>query len=151
MKIVLQRVKQCTVTVNGKAVGRIGKGLLLLLGVDQNDMPGQANFLAEKCAHVRIFSDESGKMNLSAVDVGGEALVVSQFTLFGDCDKGRRPSFTRAAGPDKGKMLYDYFVERLRTYIPKVETGIFGAMMDVELVNDGPVTLILEKENQSSK
>jgi D-tyrosyl-tRNA(Tyr) deacylase len=149
MKIVLQRVKQCTVSVNRKAAGRIGKGILLLVGVDQNDTPAQADFLAEKCANLRIFPDESGKMNLSAVDVSGEALVVSQFTLFGDCDKGRRPNFSRAAGPDKGKMLYDYFVERLRTYIPKVETGIFGAMMDVELINDGPVTLILEKENKS--
>jgi D-tyrosyl-tRNA(Tyr) deacylase len=146
MKIVLQRVKQCTVTVDGKETGRIGKGILILLGVAASDTAGQADFLAEKCAHLRIFSDENGKMNLSAVDLQREALVVSQFTLFGDCDKGRRPSFTRAAGPDKGKELYDYFVKKLITYIPKVETGIFGAMMDVDLINDGPVTLILEKE-----
>jgi D-aminoacyl-tRNA deacylase len=147
MKIVLQRVKHCSVTVDGNIVGRIGKGIMLLLGVDKNDGFAQADFLAEKCAHVRIFPDESGKMNLSAVDAGASALVVSQFTLFGDCDKGRRPSFSRAAGPDKGRELYDYFVNKLRMHVPKVESGIFGAMMDVELVNDGPVTLILEKEN----
>jgi D-aminoacyl-tRNA deacylase len=146
MKIVLQRVKQCSVTVDGKETGGIGKGILILLGVDKNDTAAQADFLSEKCGNLRIFSDESGKMNLSAIDVRAEALVVSQFTLFGDCDKGRRPSFARAAGPDKGKELYDYFVQKLKTYIPKVETGIFGAMMDVELINDGPVTLILEKK-----
>jgi D-aminoacyl-tRNA deacylase len=146
MKIVLQRVRQCTVTVGGETAGRIGMGILILLGVDKNDTSAHADFLAEKCAHLRIFSDETGKMNLSAVDVRGEALVVSQFTLFGDCNKGRRPSFTQAADSEKGKALYEYFVNKLKTFIPKVETGIFGAMMDVELVNDGPVTLIVEKK-----
>ncbi len=146
MKIVLQRVKHCSVTVDEKIVGRIGKGLLILLGIAPDDTASQADFLAEKCAFLRIFPDETGKMNRSVADVQGEVLVVSQFTLFGDCSKGRRPNFTGAAGPDKGRELYDYFVGRLKTHIRKVETGIFGAMMDVELVNDGPVTLILEKE-----
>jgi D-aminoacyl-tRNA deacylase len=149
MKIVLQRVKHCTVTVDEKVVGKIGRGLLILLGVAPNDTPAQADFLAEKCAFLRIFPDESGKMDRSVVDVAGEALVVSQFTLFGDCSKGRRPSFADAAGPEKGKELYDYFVNKLKTYISNVETGMFGAMMDVELVNDGPVTLILEKKEGS--
>ncbi len=146
MRTVLQRVTQSTVTVSGETVGRIGQGLLILLGVEVHDTITQADFLAEKCAHLRIFSDESGKMNRSLMDVRGEALVVSQFTLLGDCSKGRRPSFCRAAGPDKGKELYDYFIKRLREYIPRVETGVFGAMMDVALVNDGPVTLLMEKE-----
>jgi D-tyrosyl-tRNA(Tyr) deacylase len=145
MRIVLQRVKRCSVTVDGKECGGIGAGMLILLGVDINDTHREADFLADKCANLRIFSDESGKMNLSAVDTGGAALVVSQFTLFGDCDKGRRPNFCRAAGAEKGKEVYDYFVKRLRAVIAKVETGVFGAMMEVELVNDGPVTLILEK------
>jgi D-aminoacyl-tRNA deacylase len=147
MKIILQRVKQSTVTIDGNETGRIGKGILILLGIDKNDTPREADFLADKCANLRVFSDESGKMNLSAVDVGAEALVVSQFTLFGDCDKGRRPSFARAAGAEKGKELYEYFIRQLRAFVPKVETGVFGAMMDVELINDGPVTLILEKEH----
>jgi D-aminoacyl-tRNA deacylase len=146
MRIVLQRVKQCTVTVDGIVAGRIGKGILLLIGIDKNDIAAHADFLAEKCAHLRVFSDESGKMNLSAVAIRAEALVVSQFTLFGDCDRGRRPSFTQAADPAKGNALYEHFIKRLREYIPKVETGVFGAMMDVELINDGPVTLILQKE-----
>jgi D-tyrosyl-tRNA(Tyr) deacylase len=131
MKVVLQRVKRCSVTVDGKETGRIAKGMLILLGVDKSDSPAEADFLAEKCANLRVFPDETGKMNLSATDVGGAAMVVSQFTLFGDCKKGNRPSFCRAAGAEKGKELYDYFVGRLRTLISKVETGVFGAMMDV--------------------
>jgi D-tyrosyl-tRNA(Tyr) deacylase len=119
--------------------------MLILLGVEPNDTPAHAEFLAEKCANLRIYSDELDKMNLSLIDIHGEALVVSQFTLLGDCSKGRRPNFMNAADPVKGKELYDYFIVQLRKFVPKVETGIFGAMMDVSLVNDGPVTLILER------
>jgi D-tyrosyl-tRNA(Tyr) deacylase len=145
MKIVLQRVKHCRVSINGHDTGSIGKGVLILLGIDKKDTAKEADFLCEKCAAVRIFPDEQDKMNLSLGDVKGEALVVSQFTLFGDCSKGRRPNFAQAALPDKGKELYEYFVNKLKTLVPNVATGIFGAMMDVELVNDGPVTLVLEK------
>jgi D-tyrosyl-tRNA(Tyr) deacylase len=145
MKIVLQRVKHCRVSINGDSTGSIGKGILVLLGIDKKDTLAAADFLAEKCASLRIFPDDQGKMNLSLIDAGGAAMVVSQFTLFGDCSKGRRPSFAQAAGPEKGKELYDYFVKQLKKHVPCVETGVFGAMMDVELVNDGPVTLVLEK------
>jgi D-tyrosyl-tRNA(Tyr) deacylase len=145
MKIVLQRVKHANVKINDAIVGSIQKGVLILLGVHKDDTPDKAAFLAAKCADLRIFSDEEGKMNLSLADVNGEALVVSQFTLFGNCSKGRRPSWIDAAEPDKGKLFYEYFVSELKKRVPKVATGVFGAMMDVELVNDGPVTLILEK------
>ena len=145
MKIVLQRVKHCRVSINGDTTGSIGKGILVLLGIDKKDTSAEADFLAEKCASLRIFPDDQGKMNLSLIEVKGDAMVVSQFTLFGDCSKGRRPSFAQAAEPEKGKELYDYFVKQLKKHVPCVETGVFGAMMDVELVNDGPVTLVLEK------
>lgn len=145
MRIVLQRVKTARVIINGQSAGSIGPGILILLGIHKDDTPEKADFLAAKCVDLRIFSDEQGKMNLSLIDTGGEALVVSQFTLFGDCSKGRRPSFIEAAAPEKGKALYEYFVQRMREQVKKVETGIFGAMMEVELVNDGPVTLVLEK------
>lgn len=145
MKIVLQRVKQCSVSINGHKAGSIGKGVCILLGIDKKDTPAEADFLCEKCATLRIFPDGQGKMNLSLIEAGGEALVVSQFTLFGDCSKGRRPSFAQAAEPGKAKELYEYFVIQLKKQVPHVQTGFFGAMMDVELVNDGPVTLILEK------
>lgn len=145
MKIVLQRVKKASVTVDGRTAGSIAAGMLILLGVDVDDTEDEADFLADKCAGLRIFSDTDGKMNRSLVDVGGEALVVSQFTLLGNCSKGRRPSFANAAPPEKGDALYRYFVERLKTMVSVVRTGIFGAMMDVDLTNDGPVTFILEK------
>ncbi len=145
MKIVLQRVKHAKVTVDGKITGSINKGILILLGVHKDDTEQQADFLAAKCAELRIFSDSERKMNLSLKDVDGEALVVSQFTLYGNCRKGRRPSYVDAASPDKGKRLYEYFVEKIKGHARVVQTGIFGAMMDVELVNDGPVTIILEK------
>lgn len=145
MKIVLQRVKRAHVTVESKITGSINKGILILLGVHNDDTEQQADFLAAKCAELRIFPDSEKKMNLSLNDVDGEALVVSQFTLYGNCRKGRRPSYTNAAPPDKGERLYDYFVEKMRGHARVVQTGIFGAMMDVELVNDGPVTIILEK------
>jgi D-aminoacyl-tRNA deacylase len=145
MRIVLQRVKHSSVRISGKLVGSIDKGIMVLIGVHKDDTIDKAAFLATKCADLRIFSDSNGKMNLSLGDVNGEALVVSQFTLFGDCAKGRRPSYIEAAEPGKGKQLYDCFVAELKKRVPKVATGIFGAMMDIELVNDGPVTLILDK------
>jgi D-tyrosyl-tRNA(Tyr) deacylase len=145
MRIVLQRVSRASVRINGSLAGSINRGILLLVGVHRDDTADSAGFLAAKCADVRIFPDAEGKMNLSLKEVQGGALVVSQFTLFGDCSKGRRPSFIDAAPPEKGKALYDCFVEALKKHVPKVATGVFGAMMEVELVNDGPVTLLLEK------
>ena len=145
MRIVLQRVSRASVRVNGSTAGSINRGILLLVGVHRDDTADSAGFLAAKCADARIFPDAEGKMNLSLKEVQGEALVVSQFTLFGDCSKGRRPSFIDAAPPEKGKALYEHFVAELKKQVSRVETGIFGAMMEVELVNDGPVTLLLEK------
>jgi D-tyrosyl-tRNA(Tyr) deacylase len=146
MRIVLQRVSRAAVRVDGKAVGEIGRGLMLLVGVHQQDTPECAEFLAAKCAELRIFPDEQGKMNLSAKEIGGAALVISQFTLYGDCHKGRRPNFMAAAAPENAARLYEQFVHALRAHLPRVEIGIFGAMMEVDLVNDGPVTLILERD-----
>lgn len=145
MKLVLQRVKKASVSVDGSITGNIGPGLLIFLGVHEQDTTETADFLVKKCSELRIFSDQNDKMNLSVKDIDGEALVVSQFTLLADCSKGRRPNFTSAANPEKGNQLYTYFVNRLREQIRKVETGVFGANMQVELINDGPVTLILEK------
>jgi len=144
MKIVLQRVQSASVAVDGKTVGRIGPGIMVLIGVHQTDLKQQAETLARKCAELRIFPDADGKMNRSLVDAGGEALVVSQFTLYGDCRKGRRPSFIEAAEPEKGNRLYEYFITCLRRHVPRVEAGVFGAHMQVSLVNDGPVTLVIE-------
>jgi len=144
MKIVLQRVSKAKVEVDGAIVGKIGVGMLILLGIEKGDSLAQADDLVKKIAELRIFQDDQGKMNLSAEAVGAQFLVVSQFTLLGDCRKGRRPSFDKAAAPDQAKKLYEYFVEQLKARQFKVETGKFAAMMDVSLVNDGPVTLILE-------
>ena len=149
MRVVLQRVSRAAVRVDGKVVGAVGRGLLLLLGVHQDDTAECADFLAAKCAELRIFADEQGRMNLSAKEIGAAALVVSQFTLYGDCAKGRRPNFMASAAPARATELYEYFVAALRSHLPRVETGIFGAMMEVELVNDGPVTLILERNFNS--
>jgi D-tyrosyl-tRNA(Tyr) deacylase len=132
------------VEVDGKVAGEIGRGLLVLLGVGEGDSETRAHWLAEKISGLRIFEDEAGKMNLSVEDVGGGLLVVSQFTLYGDCRKGRRPSFTGAAPPAEADRLYEVFVARLRERGLPVETGVFQAMMQVHLVNDGPVTLIVE-------
>jgi D-tyrosyl-tRNA(Tyr) deacylase len=132
------------VEVHGKVAGEIGRGLLVLLGVGEGDSDTQAHWLAEKISGLRIFEDEAGKMNLSVEDVGGSLLVVSQFTLYGDCRKGRRPSFTDAAPPEEADRLYEVFVARLRERGLPVETGVFQAMMEVHLVNDGPVTLVVE-------
>ena len=146
MKAVVQRVSESSVTIDNEVAGKIGAGLLVLLGVAVEDTEKEADYLAEKIINLRIFSDENGKMNLSLRDIGGEMLVVSQFTLLGDCRKGRRPSFIAAAGPEMGNALYAYFVDYMRQKGITVATGRFGAMMDVTLVNDGPVTLILESK-----
>ncbi|MFC1813277.1 D-aminoacyl-tRNA deacylase [Thermodesulfobacteriota bacterium] len=146
MRAVVQRVKEGSVSVNSDMIGRIGKGLVVLLGVAETDQPGDADFLADKIVNLRIFEDESHKMNRSLLDTGGEMLVVSQFTLLGDCRKGRRPSFTQAAGPEMANGLYERFVKRVRQKGVTVETGRFRAMMDVALINDGPVTLIVESK-----
>lgn len=142
----VQRVKEASVSTEGQLLGKIGKGLVILLGVSGDDSEREARYLAEKIANLRIFADQEGKFNLSALDVGAEALVVSQFTLYGDARKGRRPSFTSAAPPEVAEPLVDRFVEFLRATGLKVETGEFGAMMLVNIANDGPVTLILDTE-----
>ncbi len=144
MRVLVQRVSSAKVAVQDKTVGEIGPGLLLLVGVTASDTGKEAKALAEKAANLRIFSDEEEKMNLSLLDVAGEALVVSQFTLYGDCRKGRRPSFEKASPPDQANDLYLKFVEHLRSLGTRVETGEFQAMMQVSLINDGPVTLMLE-------
>jgi D-tyrosyl-tRNA(Tyr) deacylase len=146
MKAVVQRVKESSVTVDGKIVGKIGPGLLLLLGIAQKDTIQDIDFISDKIINLRIFEDEKCKMNRSILDTGGELLVVSQFTLLGDCSKGRRPSYIDAAEPEKANQFYELFVEKIRGKGIRVETGIFRAMMDVSLVNDGPVTLIVESK-----
>lgn len=144
MRAVVQRVSQSQVTVDGQSIGKIGAGLLVLLGVEKNDLEKDADYLASKIVHLRIFEDDQGKMNLSLKDTGGALLAVSQFTLLGDCRKGRRPSFIRAAPPGTARRLYEYFVLQIERQGIPVATGQFQAMMAVSLVNDGPVTLILE-------
>ncbi|SDM21965.1 D-aminoacyl-tRNA deacylase [Bacillus sp. OK048] len=146
MRVVVQRSKNAKVTVNEEITGQISKGLVLLVGVTHHDKDEDAAYLAEKIANLRIFEDDAGKMNLSLVEVGGEILSVSQFTLYGDCRKGRRPNFMEAAKPEQANQLYERFNHLLREKGIKVETGIFGAMMDVELINDGPVTLIVDSK-----
>ncbi|HCN56978.1 MAG TPA: D-tyrosyl-tRNA(Tyr) deacylase [Exiguobacterium sp.] len=145
MRVVLQRVKEASVTVEGTVTGQIDQGFLLLVGITHDDTLEQVNWLADKIAGLRVFEDEEERMNLSLQDVEGKILSVSQFTLYGDVKKGRRPAFTEAAKPDVANELYEAFNARLRQQGIIVETGQFGAMMDVALVNDGPVTLILEK------
>lgn len=145
MKAVIQRVTHASVKVDGEAVGSCGQGFLILLGVMAGDDEKEADKLVNKTVNLRIFEDENGKMNLSSLDIGGEMLVVSQFTLCADCTHGRRPSFTPSAPPDEANRLYEYFVRRLKENgISHVETGVFGADMKVELLNDGPVTIILD-------
>jgi len=144
VRALLQRVSEAAVSVGGEEVARIGPGLLVLLGVAQGDSAEDARYLAGKVAGLRIFEDEAGKMNRSVLEVGGEVLVVSQFTLLADCRKGRRPSFTAAAGPEEAKALYEVFVDELRERSVPVATGVFQAHMHVSLTNDGPVTILLE-------
>lgn len=144
MKAVVQRVKNARVTVDETPIGAIGPGLVVLLGVTKEDTVADADFLAEKIVHLRIFEDDRGKMNKSLIDTGGELLVISQFTLAADTRKGRRPSFTRAAPPREARQLYHHFIKKTRTLGIHTETGRFQAMMDVSLVNSGPVTFILD-------
>lgn len=150
MKILIQRVTEAKVTVNGNSVGAIGSGLLVLVGVTHDDTPAQSSWLANKLINLRIFEDEAGKMNKSLIDTKGSALIISQFTLYGDCYEGRRPSFIRAARPEVAKPLYEHFCGEVRAGGVAVATGIFGAEMKVGLVNDGPVTLMIERANEAS-
>ncbi len=145
MKLVVQRVKNAKVEVEGKTVGSINQGFLVLLGVTHTDTKAEADYLVKKLCNLRVFEDENGKMNLGLKDVGGELLIVSQFTLYADCTQGNRPSFTNAAKPDVANELYEYFCEKCKEQNIKVEKGVFGADMKVSLLNDGPVTIILEK------
>lgn len=146
MRAVVQRVTEGSVTVEGKVTGEIKNGFVVLLGVGNEDTEADADYIADKVSNLRVFEDENGKMNLSLKDVGGEILAVSQFTLYGDCRKGRRPGFTEAAPPEKAKALYDYFTDRLRKADIKVGEGIFQADMLVKIYNDGPVTLLLDSK-----
>ena len=148
MIAVLQRASEGKVTVEDRITGEIGTGLVILLGVAMGDSEEDADFLADRIAGFRIFNDADDKMNLSLRDIGGAALVISQFTLAGDWRKGRRPSFTSAAPPEEGERLYEYFCEQLRALEVPVETGEFGAMMDVHLINDGPVTFVMDSRKQ---
>jgi D-tyrosyl-tRNA(Tyr) deacylase len=148
MRAVVQRVSRCRVTVDGKVVGEIGSGLLVLLGVSKTDSEAAVDYLVEKITGLRIFEDADGKMNLSVQEIGGAVLVVSQFTLYGDVRRGKRPSFDSAARPEDAKRLYEYFVGKIRAAGLRCETGQFQAMMEVELVNSGPVTIMLDSERQ---
>lgn len=148
MKTVIQRVKYSSVVIDGKEVSQTGVGFLILLGVEQGDTMADADKLVKKIPVLRVFEDDNGKMNLSCLDIGGEIMVVSQFTLCADCSHGRRPSFTASAPPDLAKDLYEYFVSQLKNSgVKRVETGVFGADMKVSLNNDGPVTIILESKD----
>ncbi len=144
MKIVIQRVRQASVSVEGEVVGEIRQGALVFLGIHKEDRSTQIPPFVEKLIQLRIFQDEEGKMNRSLLDIQGELLIVSQFTLYANCKSGRRPSFTDSAPPDQANTLYELFIEEARKKVSKVETGIFGALMQVSLCNDGPVTLVLE-------
>ena len=149
MKIVIQRVSEANVKVDGKIVGEIGKGLMLLVGVDENDEKTDADWLVQKVLNLRIFGDEEGKLNLSVKDISGEILCISQFTLIADYKKGNRPSFIKAAKPDKAIPLFDYFKEEIAQSGLKTESGIFGADMKVSLINDGPVTIAMDSVTKS--
>jgi len=146
MRAVIQRVTEATVVVGGEVVGRIDKGLLVYLGIGRGDTDADTGFMADKIVNLRVFADSSDRMNLSVQDVGGAVLLVSQFTLYGDCRKGRRPSFDPAAEPDLARRLYERTVENIRQSGVRVETGVFAAHMAVTSVNDGPVTLLLDTE-----
>ena len=144
MKVVIQRVSESSVRIDGKVVGEIGKGLMLLVGIDENDEKADANWLVQKILNLRIFGDEDDKLNLSVQDISGEILCISQFTLIADYKKGNRPSFIKAAKPDKAVPLFDYFKEEMSKSGLKTESGIFGADMKVSLINDGPVTIVMD-------
>ena len=151
MRLVLQRVSEASVTVGGVTVGSIRTGLVILAGVAKSDPESEVDFLSDKVLGLRIFPDSSGKMNRNVVDAGGSLLVVSQFTLYGDCRKGRRPSFDEASAPGHAQALYNYFVEKLRLGPVPVETGLFQAMMEVHLVNQGPVTILMDTADRNRK
>ena len=144
MKVLIQRVKRTSVTIDNKLYSKIDKGILALVGIEKSDTIEQVQKMAKKLSGLRIFPDENDKMNRSILDIHGEMLIVSQFTLCGDCKKGTRPSFDKSAAPDIANKLYEDFVKEIQNYGIKTETGVFGAMMDVELINDGPVTFMLE-------
>jgi len=144
MKVVVQRVSEARVEVDDSVVGEISQGLMLLVGIGQSDNQAVLDYIADKVVNLRIFNDNSDKMNLSLLDIDGEILAVSQFTLYGDVSRGRRPSFEGAQKPDQASRLFDYFVHRLRERVRNVQTGVFGARMNVSLVNEGPVTILLE-------
>ena len=145
MKAIVQRVKQASVTVDEKEISKIEKGFLVLVGITHTDTEKEADYIAKKVTNLRVFEDENGKMNLSLKDVGGKLLIVSQFTLYGNCEQGNRPSFTEAAKPDMANKLYEYFCNKCEEAGLEVQKGIFGADMKVSLINDGPVTLVIEK------
>jgi D-tyrosyl-tRNA(Tyr) deacylase len=151
MKLVLQRVTQATVLVNEHTAGVIGPGLLVFLGVARDDSIEDAEYLLDKLLHLRIFPDQDRKMNRNIQEAGGSLLIVSQFTLYADCRRGRRPSFDRAAGPEQAERLYNYFVESARRSSVPVATGVFQAMMEVQLINDGPVTILLDSDDRKGK
>jgi len=151
MRAVIQRVRHASVTVEGESVAAIGKGLLVFLGIGKKDGERDVEWMVDKILHLRVFEDQEGKMNLSLSQIGGELLVVSQFTLYGDCRKGRRPSFDEAAGPSSALLLYEKFVDRSRSSGINTKTGLFQAKMLVNLENDGPVTLVLESQSCSNK
>ncbi|MEZ3466945.1 MAG: D-tyrosyl-tRNA(Tyr) deacylase [Schaedlerella sp.] len=146
MRFVIQRVTQSSVSVDGTVIGKIGKGLLVLIGVAEEDTEETADKLVRKLTGLRVFEDENGKTNLSLADVKGELLLISQFTLYANCKKGNRPSFTEAGSPQKANALYEYIIAKCRENVPSVETGSFGAEMKVSLVNDGPFTVLLDSE-----
>lgn len=151
MRVLIQRVSEAKVTVDHEVTGAIQNGLLLFVGITEEDGEDELQLLADKVVNLRIFEDENGKMNRSLLDVGGEILSVSQFTLYGDCRKGRRPNFMNAARPELARTLYDRYNKKLRSYGIKVETGVFGAHMEVSLLNDGPVTLFLDSAELGKK
>ena len=148
MRLVVQRVKNAKVTVDNRVTGKINQGFLVLLGVTHSDTKETADFLVKKLCNLRVFKDENDKMNLSIKDINGELLIVSQFTLYADCQKGNRPSFVNSAKPEYANELYEYFVSETRKEVKNVQTGEFGAHMDVELLNDGPVTIMMELNNE---
>ena len=151
MRLVIQRVKESSVTVNGSTIGSIRSGLLVLIGISRQDTPAEADYMLDKLLGLRIFPDENGKMNRNVVESGGALLLVSQFTLYGDCRKGRRPSFDRAAPPEQAQPLYEYLVKLAHSKSVPVQTGIFQATMEVHLINDGPVTILLDSDDRQKK